>query len=251
MTAAGKAFNLSNITPLSPLQFIDNLMTSFATQTEQIIQAEVDKFKGSGPNTHEIEICHEDGIYQYVEHYCGLTDEDVLLEDVFTEFFPSLNRRSAFQTIYSRYEVELQALCLRYQRTLAGKGFDKFDGTGIIKAHNFIKEHFPAIDKSSEWESIDQLRILRNRCIHHDGKVYRESGTPFESIARLIEAKPGLFHHDGQADTDEYGNAKTYSDGSARRKGQYILFESGSLGYSINAFKAYTKVIDQCFRQAS
>ncbi|WP_050937636.1 hypothetical protein [Vibrio harveyi] len=233
-----------DIPEVSPLQFTDTLMSSFVLQTEEVIAGEIEKFKKDGPKEQEITISAEDGIYYYVEHYQGLSDAEVMLDEIFIEYFPSLHRRSAFQTIYSSYEVELQILCQRYQqKKIGGKSFDKYPGLGLVKVNNFINKNFPKLKGSIEQKNIDTLRKLRNQCIHHDGKVFKKSGNSIAEINNLIESHPSLFHHDGSVATDDTGNEIMYPDGSKRRNGQYVIFESGSLRFVIEAFQAYVDAI--------
>ncbi|MBO2701518.1 hypothetical protein [Shewanella algae] len=243
MTTIGSLFGGVKFPYVSPIQFTDIMMDSFVIQTENVIESEIEKFKKNGPEEQVIEICAEEGIYEYIEHYCGLTSQEVMLDEIFTEYFPSLNRRSAFQTIYSTYEVELQALCRRYHKDLGGKKFDRYEGSGIVKVHNFIKHHFPNLKNTAEWKAIDQLRILRNNCVHNDGRAFKSNGKPIKEIESLIQKHSNLFHHDGIKDVDASGNAIRYVSGGERRKGRYVLFEKGSLQYVIGAFEEYVKAI--------
>ncbi|MCC4834971.1 hypothetical protein LMH66_20220 [Shewanella sp. 10N.7] len=236
---------------MSPLQFTDILMNSFALQTESVIRAEIDKFNTEGAENEVIEICPEEGIYHHFEYYCGLTSDEVMLDEIFTEYFPSLNRRSAFQTIYSTYEVELQSLCVRYREKLGGKKFKNYDGIGILKVNNFVNHRFPALKDSPEWEQINRLRILRNHCVHDDGRAYKANKRVVIEIFELINANPELFHHDGVIGTEEDGTPKTYSNGDPLRTGIHVLFEVGCLEFTIRAFEAYVKVLNDAFSQAS
>ncbi|EOS8318826.1 hypothetical protein ACNPFM_004724 [Vibrio parahaemolyticus] len=250
MTTVSSLFSGIKFPYISPLQFTDSILNSFAIQTEEVISAEINKFKQNGPEEEVIEICPEEGIYEYIESYCGLSSHEVLLDEIFTEYFPSLNRRSAFQTIYSTYEVELQALCRRYQSTLGGKKFDNYDDSGVLKVHNFIKHRFPSLKNAAEWKAIDQLRVLRNSCVHNDGRAYKLNGNPIPLIKRLINSNSNLFHHDGLIALDGAGKQICYPSGAVRRNGRHVLFESGSLQYVIKAFGAYVKVVSEEFEKA-
>jgi hypothetical protein len=98
MTNKGGMFNLPFI---SNIYFTDNFMYSFAQHTEEVIEGGIEKFETKGPENYGIEICPDERIYSHVEFYQGLTNEDVILDEIFKEYFPSLSRRAAFQTIYS------------------------------------------------------------------------------------------------------------------------------------------------------
>ncbi|MEM6230141.1 hypothetical protein [Shewanella scandinavica] len=230
---------------ISVLHLTNEIVESLVNQTEKIIESEIKKYRASGPETFEIELCKEEGIFECIEHYHGLSDSDVILDDMFLEYFPCLNRRSVFQTIYGIYEADLLGLCRGYHKSLGGKKPDKFDGSGIVQAHNFLSKHYPELVKSKEWGAIDQLRLLRNKCVHNNGCVF-ERKKPIADIDALIESHPHLFHHDGIEDPEQ----SRYSDGSVKRLGRNIVLEKGSLNYIIDAFKAYVKLVDETHRKA-
>lgn len=237
------ALDLSKLPKISSLYFTDQMMSSLVIQTEAVIGQEINKFLENGPEEIEIEISKDEGIFQYIDCYLGLTDQDVMLEEAFTEYFPSLSRRSAFQTVYGVYEVELQALCRAYHSTLGGKKFDNFEGSGIVKVHNFVKKHFPNLEDIPEWKCLDRFRVLRNNCVHNNGCVYKKKNQ-IKEITHLIEHHPNFFHHDGPKSIDKRGNQKFYDDGSPRRSGRSIIFEKGSLKFVVDGFKTYAEAIN-------
>ncbi|MGL4249980.1 MAG: hypothetical protein ACRCR1_04870 [Aeromonas sp.] len=154
------------------------------------------------------------------------------------------------KTIYSTYEVELQTLCRRYQENkLGGKLFENYPNLGLVKVNNFVNHHFPQLKNKPEQQLINVLRKLRNQCIHHDGKTYKNNGNPIIEIHELIENHPELFHHDGLVDIDENGNVKKYANGSERRRGQYVIFETGCLHFIIDAFQSYVEAIAAEYRK--
>ncbi|RTE64233.1 hypothetical protein EH243_18420 [Amphritea opalescens] len=235
------AFKLKNIPYVSYLKFTDQLMRSLVMQAEETIDQEIKKFVENGTEIIEIEISAEEGIYQYLEYYCGLTDQDVILDDIFTDYFPSLIRRSVFQTIYGVYEVELQALCRSYQEKLGGKKFDNYAGSGIVKVHNYIKNNFPKLSHMQEWDLLDQFRILRNNCVNNNGRVFKGENE-IKLIAKLIEANPSFFHHDGLKTTVAQDK---YTNGNQKRTGKFIIFENGSLKFVVEGFEKYVEAINR------
>ena len=237
--------NANKIPYINVLQFTDEIMLSLICQTEATISAEIEKFKVNGPESFDVEVSKEDGIFDHIEHYHGLTNKDVCLKETFLEYFPSLNRRSVFQTIYGIYEVDLLGLCNSYHKKLGGKKPDNFDGNGIVKAHNFLSRHYPEISTSNEWLAIDQLRLLRNKCVHSNGCVFNK-GNRIEAIDNLIQSAPKLFHHDGFIDPE----GTTYPDGTAKRLGRNIVLERGSLEYIVQSFQNYVKLVDSLHTKA-
>ncbi len=96
---------------LSAVHFTNHLMLSFASQVEATIHSQISQFKQSGAHLYarrESYAVEESNISQYLEHYQGLVNQELKPDEIVTEYFPSLQRRSAFLTIYSVYEVELQ-----------------------------------------------------------------------------------------------------------------------------------------------
>lgn len=228
--------NASKIPYIRALQFTDEIMLSLVSQTEAMILAEIKKFKTTGPEIFDVEISEKD---DHIEYYHGLSDQVVNLDEMFLEYFPCLNRKSVFQTIYGIYEVDLLNLCCRYHKELGGKKPSNFGGNGIVKAHNFLSQHYPEIKSSQEWLAIDQLRVLRNKCVHSNGCIFNKDN-PIKSIDELIQSSPNLFHHDGFKDPD----GSKYSDGSIKRLGRNIVLEKDSLEYVIQSFQAYVKLVD-------
>lgn len=227
----------SNSMVSSPMDFVDSVMNSFAMQAEMVIASEIQKFKDKGTDIERIEICSVDGIYEEIESYLGIENHlaianDVFIEDIFLEKFPSLNRRSAFVTIYSTYEVEFQKLCDRYQRTsLGGKLFKNYERTGFLKVDGFINKHFPELKKCPEQELITRLRLLRNQCVHYDARAFKNKRTKVKEVHQLMSEEPSLFHL------------------GRKGSGEHVVFEKGSLEFTIAAFKAYLAVIEKAFQK--
>jgi hypothetical protein len=109
-----------------------------------------------------------------VDVHEGLDSESWDLELLFTEHFPSLQRRSALITLHSFFETELNKLCRLYKsekhfrlgvRDLKGKGIDRsmlyLEKVAEINVHK----------NSPEWAAIRQIRDVRNCIVHGDARV--------------------------------------------------------------------------------
>ncbi|HHQ4479043.1 TPA: hypothetical protein ACSPZR_003838 [Aeromonas veronii] len=229
---------LNEIPYASVFLLTNQIMHSLINQTEETIASEMSKFMKEGPEYFEIELSKEDGIYDQIQFYHGLSDKEVDLEEMFLEFFPSLSRRSVFQTIYGIYEVELLELCRSFHQKLGGKKPDNFKGSGVVKVNNFMSRHYPELETSTQWKLIDQLRVLRNNCIHSDGCVFKKD-KPIGSIQSLIDLNNHLFHYDGPINSE----GDKYRNGDEKRVGRNIIFEKGSLEYVLEAFKSYVDLV--------
>lgn len=91
--------------PALDIQLTFDLLTSLSEQTEISIQDNIDKFKNDGLETFEIEIDAEEGIYQSIDTYLGLADHIIDLDDVFTSYFPSIQRKICFPNYFWNFRT--------------------------------------------------------------------------------------------------------------------------------------------------
>ncbi len=133
-------------------------------------------------------------------------------------------------------------MCRHSPYNSGGKDFDhsRGSGSGIIKVNNYLEKYFPGLKNSEEWQLLDRIRVLRNHCVHYNGNTSR-GNKPVRKIAQLIEAHPYLFHHDGPEEPE----GEKYTDGSAKRTGRNIIFETRSLFFIIEAFRAYIAMVNR------
>ncbi|MEX3238541.1 hypothetical protein [Serratia quinivorans] len=125
--------------PALDIQLTFNILTSLAEQTEISIQNNIDRFIGDGVETFEIEIDANDGIYQSIDIYLGLADHDVYLEDIFNSYFPSIQRRSVFLTIFGTIEHELAKFCNTHsKRNNLNVGLNDLKGKGLEQIHLYM-----------------------------------------------------------------------------------------------------------------
>jgi len=120
--------------PALDIQLTFDILTSLSDQTEISIQDNIDKFKNDGIETFEIEIDADEGIYQSIDTYLGLADHIIDLADVFTSYFPSIQRRSVFLTIFGTIEHELTKFCTSYsKRNNLSISLNDLKGNGLGK----------------------------------------------------------------------------------------------------------------------
>ena len=87
------------------------LMESFVKGVEQQAAESALKYEQHKETDFEE---YEEGTY-VVERFQGLDNQSWALKTIFEEYFPSLQRRSAFLTVWAMFENELNKLCDRYQ----------------------------------------------------------------------------------------------------------------------------------------
>jgi hypothetical protein len=104
----------------------------------------------------------------------GLDDESWDLQEIFEEYFPSLQRRSALLTIWAFLEHELNALCSLYQ---SEKGFQltfsDLSGKGIDRSTAYLEKvaGLHGLKGSPEWNDLKAIQNIRNLIAHNDGRL--------------------------------------------------------------------------------
>ncbi|MET2851011.1 hypothetical protein ABXV24_03940 [Vibrio owensii] len=211
--------------PLYTFGFTYNLMRAFINHTEETIDASIATYKATGPSIDEIEICPEDGIYEYAYHYQGLYEhiDDVILDDVAENYFPSLQRRSALLTLIATYEHELEKFCSFYSKEHnTPVKLNDLKGSGLERIHLFMTKLI-GLKNSQAFPMIKKLIKLRNSCAHNDAKITTNDGQEIPAIRSLID------------DTSI----------KARQDGQHVLIEKGFLSDVLEVLNSYVVEIQK------
>ncbi|MEZ2354660.1 hypothetical protein [Caballeronia sp. RCC_10] len=151
------------------MELMDTFAKSIETQVAQGIQDFHEKKVVDAVNPHEEEFANV-----FVEHHLGLDDQTWDLNEIFEAFFPNLQRRSAFITLFSFYEHELDSLCQRFKRaeklTLSLKDVR---GNGLEPATLFLEKvaQLPPQRDTPHWMEIKMIQSIRNLFVHADGRV--------------------------------------------------------------------------------
>jgi hypothetical protein len=127
--------------------------------------------------------------YKAVQHaadgHQGLDRESWDLENIFGEYFPSLQRRSAFLTVWSYLEHQLDQLCLLYQseRNFA-LSFTDLGGQGVDRSTTYLEKvaRLQGLKAGEEWNVLQTLQRIRNLFVHSDGKLQGHQGKPKDGI---------------------------------------------------------------------
>jgi hypothetical protein len=186
--------------PLYTFGFTHKLMRAFINHTEEAIDASIAAYKETGPSVDKIEICPEEGIYHYINHYQGLYEyiDDVILDDVAENYFPSLQRRSALLTLIATYEHELEKFCSFYsEEHNTPVKLNDLKGSGLERVHLFMTKLI-GLENSQSFPMIKKLIKLRNSCAHNDAKVTTNDGQEIPAIRTLIDDTSIKVHQDGQ-----------------------------------------------------
>jgi hypothetical protein len=158
------------------------------------------------------------------EEHQGLDRESWNLEDIFVEYFPSLQRRSAFLTVWSFLEHQLDQLCLLYQSERNfGLSFMDVSGQGIDRSTIYLEKvaRLQGLKAGAEWNVLKTLQRIRNLFVHGDGKLLDHQGNPRKEIIADMK-KVGFLTGDRE-----------------------IVIADGFLSYVVGACNRYFKLIEK------
>jgi len=130
----------------------------------------------------------------------GLAAESWDLDGIFGEYFPSLQRRSAFLTVWSYLEHQLDQLCLFYQSERKFRlAFADLSGKGIDRSADYLEKvvGLQGLKASEEWSVLKTLQRIRNVMAHDDGKLRDHQGKPRSGIIADMK-KVGLLTGDNE-----------------------------------------------------
>ncbi|MDF7198173.1 hypothetical protein NLR37_23685, partial [Escherichia coli] len=97
--------------PIFDFSLTFDIIETLITHSESSIAKGIAEYKDKGPEEYIIEISPEDGVYQSIDHYMGLTSSSLDLDEMFLEYYPSIIRRSVFLTIFGIFEHEIEKFC--------------------------------------------------------------------------------------------------------------------------------------------
>lgn len=174
------------------------IIESFNFQTEMSILNSLDDYRDIGPESVDIQISpEEDFPYQTIDHYMGLYSNDVDLDNMFKDYYPSVTRRSAFLTMYGMLEHDFEKLCNAYTVTkqsniklshLRGSGFER----GDLFARTIM-----GMKSSKHFSVIKKITKLRNLCAHNDARFLTNDNQEINEAVDLMREYPELFGKDG------------------------------------------------------
>jgi hypothetical protein len=149
--------------------FSIELMVSFVSTLEKQANESIAHYT----NTHSV-TGHE-----------GLDYETWDLDSIFGEYFPSLQRRSAFLTLWSFLEYQLDQLCMLSQAEKGfGLSFMDLSGKGIDRSTSYLEKvaELQGLKNSPQWNVLKTLQRIRNVIAHDDGKLQKHLGKGKDGI---------------------------------------------------------------------
>jgi hypothetical protein len=150
----------------------------------------------------------------------GLDGDSWNLDDMFEEYFPSLQRRSALLTVWGFFEHELDRLCLLYQSEKGFRlAFSDLSGKGIDRSTTYLEKvaGLEGLKASREWNDIKTIQNIRNVIAHDDAKLRDHQGKPKDRVIKDM-AKIGFLGGDDE-----------------------LILEEGCLSRVVGACKSYFK----------
>lgn len=165
-----------------------------------------------------------------VERFQGLDNQTwASLKAIFEEYFPSLQRRSAFLTMWAMFENELNKLCDRYQNERCLRlSFSDLQGKGIEQSTKYLEKVAGLnLQKSSkEWQRIVKMKNLRNVVIHQDGSLRNQDSGQVKSALAYVAETDTLSSQDNE-----------------------IGLKEGFLAHVLETFRAYFKSIGDAIKK--
>lgn len=158
-----------------------------------------------------------------VDYHNGLDSETWDLESIFKEYFPTLQRRSAFLSLYGFLEHELNKLCMLYKNSQNKKvDFRDLKDLGIERSIKYlIIVAGLSIEKgNNKWGNVKSIQKIRNLIVHNDGKL-----TDLDNRTREKEQ--------GIVSKNEFLSGE-----------KEIIMEKGYLLYVLETFDSFFKYID-------
>lgn len=175
------------------------LLTSYIKAIESQIAAGIAHYEGNR-KSELVVLSEEEGIAEEIEHYAGLESMSWNLDDVFKGYFPNLQRKSAFITLYAflEHEVEQLSYRLRLESKLTVEPGD-LAGQGVFRSLSYMEKVIVLnIDKSMAWNKVKGLNKLRNLIVHNDGKLAALENERLSDIKVLKQLRPHVeFLDDG------------------------------------------------------
>ena len=170
------------------------LIESFVEGVEKQAEESTNRYRDQ-KETSVVEVFPEEHFARVVETHQGLDNESWDIESLFTEYFPSLQRRSALLTVYGYFEHELDKLCLLYQsEKLFRLNLSDLNGKGVERSINYLEKvaGIDASKKSKEWNHIKRIQKIRNVIVHQDGKLNDHQGNPRKEVIDYINHMDSL-----------------------------------------------------------
>lgn len=208
-----------------------HLLRCYAEDVEKQVSNSIKRFEEER-NYHEIDYGEEVAV---IEEHRGLADDSWNLPLLFEVDLPNLQRKSAFVTLLSFLENELNNLCrlLKRERNLT-LAFSDLSGNGIERASSYLKKVVQlAWNQGNDWQEMLKFRDIRNYIVHNDGKV--EISDKNQSLINYLISAPYF-----EGDVNLLKEKEEIQDKSWK-----IIIKEGCLSHVLTTFDAIFKELDE------
>ncbi|MDU4129478.1 hypothetical protein [Pantoea sp.] len=175
-----------------------DIIASLNAQTDDSVEASIEKYRLEGPEVEEHEISAEDNAYYYMEYYQGLDSSSVDLDDMFTSYYPSVIRRSVFLTLYAMLEHDYEKLCNGFaKRHEESVKLSDLKHSGFERCDLYAKKVI-GMPTSPHYAMVKKVTKLRNACAHNDARFVENDDRPISELEDLMRTFPDLLVKDGK-----------------------------------------------------
>jgi hypothetical protein len=197
------------------IELMESYTSLIESQAEELYK-NFEKFK----NCEILEEVPEENYARIVVTHQGLNDETWDLNGIFSDYFPSLQRRSALITLCSYFESELDKLCILFknEKSLLIDLAD-INNKGIERSTCYLEKvvGIKTFKNTQVWNEIRIIHKLRNVFVHQNGEIINAKKEVIDFINRIDSLKSN----------------------------NEIIIYKGFLSFVVNIYKNYFKILNE------
>jgi len=204
------------------LKFSIELLEVFVKNSESKIDLSIQEYSKK-KETLVLDEMPETNTARIVDVHKGLDSESWDLDGIFNEYFPTLQRRSAFLSLYGFLEHELDMLCMLYKKSQnQNVDFRDLKDLGIDRSVKYlmIVAGLPIKKGDNKWGNVKSIQKIRNLIVHNDGKLIDLDNLPRKTEQRIV------------------------SDNDFLSGENEIIMQKGYLLYVLETFDSFFKYVD-------
>lgn len=205
------------------LKFSIELLDVFVKNSESQIDLSIQEYSKK-KETLILDEMLEINTARIVDVHKGLDSESWDLDGIFNEYFPTLQRRSAFLSLYGFLEHELDKLCMLYKKSQnQNVDFRDLKDLGIERSVKYlmIVAGLPIEKGDNKWGSVKSIQKIRNLIVHNDGKLIDLDSFPRKTEQKIV------------------------SDNDFLSGENEIIMQKGYLLYVLETFDSFFKYVDE------
>jgi len=205
------------------VQFSIELLKAFVENIENQVSISITEYENKKETIVIDKTPNEIGSHIIYDVYNGLDSQTWQLDSVYKDYFPNLQRRSAFLSLYGFFEFELEKLCILFKETKALTiELDDLRDRGIDRSLSYLTKvvNLEIDMASNKWEKVKSIQKIRNLYVHNDGKLIDNKGNRKEKENKITTNNEFL-----KGDNE-------------------ILISNGYLNYVLESFNDFFKLIN-------